>query len=325
MRQWRWKVWHRLCPIWHCSLGRRTQILVPWSVTSLQDKYFKPKNHYVSSSMGLYSSRHISSTCILFLLCHAADHTESTIWSCTSVWWSRWERPPIVSKSLKIQTEASLKVLLVFPHHFPTQILLGQPHSIALSLLPLVKLLNLYLYQNGSKRQIFRYATCWIIWSISIWAQLHSLLFYDCRYHMDPSGTFVQCDARAIGSASEGAQSSLQEVYHKVRTASSSQCWLMHEFKEISCCPACISISYSNISNININIQIFDFFFLEISQVLEFEIFLCPFSFLTKQSMTLKDAIKSSLTILKQVMEEKLNATNIEVRFFHLIHLFILD
>lgn len=29
--------------------------------------------------------------------------------------------------------------------------------------------------------------------------------------------------------------------------------------------------------------------------------------------MTLKDAIKSSLTILKQVMEEKLNAINIEV------------
>uniref|UniRef100_A0A8C1N6U8 Proteasome subunit alpha type n=1 Tax=Cyprinus carpio TaxID=7962 RepID=A0A8C1N6U8_CYPCA len=66
-----------------------------------------------------------------------------------------------------------------------------------------------------------------------------------CLYHMDPSGTFVQCDARAIGSASEGAQSSLQEVYHK--------------------------------------------------------------------SMTLKEAIKSSLTILKQVMEEKLNATNIEL------------
>ncbi|TRY94891.1 hypothetical protein DNTS_032991 [Danionella cerebrum] len=64
-------------------------------------------------------------------------------------------------------------------------------------------------------------------------------------YHMDPSGTFVQCDARATGSASEGAQSSLQEVYHK--------------------------------------------------------------------SMTLKEAIKSSLTILKQVMEEKLNATNIEL------------
>ncbi|KAI4826836.1 hypothetical protein KUCAC02_030267 [Chaenocephalus aceratus] len=34
-------------------------------------------------------------------------------------------------------------------------------------------------------------------------------------YHMDPSGTFVQCDARAIGSASEGAQSSLQEIYQR--------------------------------------------------------------------------------------------------------------
>lgn len=36
--------------------------------------------------------------------------------------------------------------------------------------------------------------------------------------------------------------------------------------------------------------------------------------------MTLKDAIKSSLTILKQVMEEKLNATNIEVCFEFVTH-----
>jgi len=35
-------------------------------------------------------------------------------------------------------------------------------------------------------------------------------------YHMDPSGTFVQFDAKAIGSGSEGAQQNLQEVYHKV-------------------------------------------------------------------------------------------------------------
>ena len=33
------------------------------------------------------------------------------------------------------------------------------------------------------------------------------------------------------------------------------------------------------------------------------------------KSMTLKEAIKSSLIILKQVLEEKLNATNIEVLF----------
>lgn len=41
---------------------------------------------------------------------------------------------------------------------------------------------------------------------------------------MDPSGTFVQCDARAIGSASEGAQSSLQEVYHKVPNTACISC-----------------------------------------------------------------------------------------------------
>jgi 20S proteasome alpha/beta subunit len=35
---------------------------------------------------------------------------------------------------------------------------------------------------------------------------------------MDPSGTFVQFEAKAIGSGSEGAQQSLQEVYHKVQT-----------------------------------------------------------------------------------------------------------
>merc|ERR1719495_2154083 len=62
---------------------------------------------------------------------------------------------------------------------------------------------------------------------------------------MDPSGTFIQYDAKAIGSGSEGAQQSLQEVYHK--------------------------------------------------------------------SMTLKEACKQALTILKQVMEEKLNATNVEM------------
>merc|ERR1711963_327291 len=64
-------------------------------------------------------------------------------------------------------------------------------------------------------------------------------------YHMDPSGTYVQFDAKAIGSGSEGAQQSLQESYHK--------------------------------------------------------------------NMTLKEAVKSAMTILKQVMEEKLNDTNVQV------------
>ncbi|XP_053378015.1 proteasome subunit alpha type-5-like [Mercenaria mercenaria] len=64
-------------------------------------------------------------------------------------------------------------------------------------------------------------------------------------YHMDPSGTFIKYEAKAIGSGSEGAQQALQDVYHK--------------------------------------------------------------------SMTLKEACKSALTILKQVMEEKLNSTNVEM------------
>lgn len=35
-------------------------------------------------------------------------------------------------------------------------------------------------------------------------------------YYMDPSGTYVKCDAKAIGSGCEGAQQALQEAYHKV-------------------------------------------------------------------------------------------------------------
>lgn len=33
---------------------------------------------------------------------------------------------------------------------------------------------------------------------------------------MDPSGTYVQYDAKAIGSGSEGAQQTLVEMYNKV-------------------------------------------------------------------------------------------------------------
>lgn len=64
-------------------------------------------------------------------------------------------------------------------------------------------------------------------------------------YHMDPSGTFLEFGAKAIGSGSEGAQQSLQESYHK--------------------------------------------------------------------SMTLQEALKISLTVLKQVMEEKVSGSNVEV------------
>jgi len=64
-------------------------------------------------------------------------------------------------------------------------------------------------------------------------------------YHTDPSGTFTRFDAKAIGAGSEGAQTALQEQFHK--------------------------------------------------------------------NLTLVEAETMAITILKQVMEENLDATNVEV------------
>merc|ERR1719387_2413460 len=64
-------------------------------------------------------------------------------------------------------------------------------------------------------------------------------------YHTDPSGTFTRFDAKAIGAGSEGAQTALQEQFHK--------------------------------------------------------------------NLTLIEAETMAITILKQVMEEKLDASNVEV------------
>lgn len=35
-------------------------------------------------------------------------------------------------------------------------------------------------------------------------------------FHVDPSGTFMRYDAKSIGSGSEGAQTELQDSWHKV-------------------------------------------------------------------------------------------------------------
>jgi 20S proteasome subunit alpha 5 len=64
--------------------------------------------------------------------------------------------------------------------------------------------------------------------------------------HIDPTGTFTEYYAKAVGSGSEGAQTSLQEIYSK--------------------------------------------------------------------DMTLKEAEVHALTIMKQIMKEKLTSTNVEVR-----------
>lgn len=55
--------------------------------------------------------------------------------------------------------------------------------------------------------------------SRKFWALIYivDIYFYNVdRYHMDPSGTFIKYEAKAIGSGSEGAQQALQDVYHKV-------------------------------------------------------------------------------------------------------------
>ncbi|XP_031633342.1 proteasome subunit alpha type-5 [Contarinia nasturtii] len=64
-------------------------------------------------------------------------------------------------------------------------------------------------------------------------------------WHMDPSGTYIRYDAKAIGSGSEGAQQNLQDNY--------------------------------------------------------------------TEKMTIKEAVNLALRTLKQVMEEKLSSTNVEV------------
>lgn len=50
-----------------------------------------------------------------------------------------------------------------------------------------------------------------------------------CRYYTDPSGTFWQCNAKAIGSGSEGADSSLQEQYNKVIVVLDVGCFLIFQ------------------------------------------------------------------------------------------------
>ncbi|KAH0453633.1 hypothetical protein IEQ34_017957 [Dendrobium chrysotoxum] len=80
------------------------------------------------------------------------------------------------------------------------------------------------------------------------------------QYYTDPSGTFWQCSAKAIGSGSEGADSSLQEQYNKA--------------------------SYNVLATL--------LFFLA------FE-------------MTLQEAETVALSILKQVMEEKVTPNNVDI------------
>lgn len=52
-------------------------------------------------------------------------------------------------------------------------------------------------------------------------------------YHMDPSGTYVRFEAKAIGSASEGAQTALQEEYNKSMTLVEAETLAMKTLKAV--------------------------------------------------------------------------------------------
>eukprot|EP01134_Creolimax_fragrantissima_P003450 CFRG3450T1 len=52
-------------------------------------------------------------------------------------------------------------------------------------------------------------------------------------YHTDPTGTFYSYDAKAIGSASEGAQTSLQDTYHKTMTIKEAETLGLGTLKQV--------------------------------------------------------------------------------------------
>ncbi|TXG68183.1 hypothetical protein EZV62_003118 [Acer yangbiense] len=85
-------------------------------------------------------------------------------------------------------------------------------------------------------------------------------------YYTDPSGTFWQCNAKAIGSGSEGADSSLQEQYNKV--------FPPYPLPAPPALPLC----------------------------------LC-----NMEELTLQEAETIALSILKQVMEEKVTPNNVDI------------
>eukprot|EP01133_Synstelium_polycarpum_P009773 gene9773-11412_t len=52
-------------------------------------------------------------------------------------------------------------------------------------------------------------------------------------YHSDPSGTFTQYNAKAIGAGSEGAQTTLQEKYSKTLTLAEAQQLALTTLKQV--------------------------------------------------------------------------------------------
>ncbi len=64
---------------------------------------------------------------------------------------------------------------------------------------------------------------------IAAWDQKGPVL-----YHTDPSGTFTRFDAKAIGAGSEGAQTALQEQFHKNLSLAEAETMAISILKQVS-------------------------------------------------------------------------------------------
>ncbi len=53
------------------------------------------------------------------------------------------------------------------------------------------------------------------------------------RFHAEPSGTFYRYDAKAIGSASEGAQAELQNEFHKSLSLKEAEVLVLKTLKQV--------------------------------------------------------------------------------------------
>lgn len=54
-----------------------------------------------------------------------------------------------------------------------------------------------------------------------------------CLFHCDPSGTYTRFDAKAIGAGSEGAQTALQEQFHKKLTLEEAETMAVSILKQV--------------------------------------------------------------------------------------------
>ena len=79
-----------------------------------------------------------------------------------------------------------------------------------------------------------------------------------CLYHTDPSGTYTEYDAKAIGSASEGAQAELKEKYSKDMSLEDAEALALSVLKQVmeekvrsrrrsTICRECVQIYVSHV------------------------------------------------------------------------------